>query len=301
VRTVLPGGPAQRAGLRPGDLITQVNGKPASLTQLSALLPGQGAPPMDEIQPASTSAPTLKLTVLRPGSERPRQVLLEADQFRAETILGVTRREDNRWDYLVDRQNRIAQVRVATLANGTSAELFQVMEDLESHGVRGLILDLRWCPGGYLHEAVNIAQYFVGEGAVATVRGRDGRTLSYGGGVHTRKVSALPLLVLVNGETSGGAELIAAAVQDNKRGPVAGRRTLGKASVQTPLELPLDNTRIKLTTGTFMRPSGKNLHRFPDSKPSDDWGVRPESQLEFPITPELNRQSALAALRRILK
>jgi C-terminal processing protease CtpA/Prc len=71
---------------------------------------------------------------------------------------------------------------------------------------------------------------------------------------------------------------------------VAGQRTLGKASIQTMLGLPVPDAGLKLTSGTFLRPSGKNLHRFPDSRSGDDWGVRPDAKAECRQSPELNRQ-----------
>src|SRR5207248_6949284 len=96
-------------------------------------------------------------------------------------------------------------------------------------------------------------------------------------------------LVLVNGETSGGAELIAAAMQDNQRGRIAGRRTLGKGSIQRQIPV-VGELELKLTSGTILRANGKKLHRFADSKPADDWGVRPDAGLEFRVSPEVNRQ-----------
>src|SRR5262249_14493934 len=97
-----------------------------------------------------------------------------------------------------------------------------------------------------------------------------------------------PVVVLVNGETSGGAELIAAALQDHKRACVVGQRTLGKASVQTPLAVGVEGTGFKLTSGTFVRPAGKNLHRFPDSKAEDFWGVLPDEDAR--LSPELGKR-----------
>jgi len=96
------------------------------------------------------------------------------------------------------------------------------------------------------------------------------------------------VVVLVNGETLGGAELIAAALQDHKRATVCGQRTLGKASVQIPLALPVPGVGMKLTSGTFIRPSGKNLHRKPGSQSEDDWGVRPE--VDCRVSPELSKR-----------
>src|SRR5205807_920078 len=110
-----------------------------------------------------------------------------------------------------------------------------------------------------------------------------------------------PVVVLVNGETTGGAELIAAVLQDNRRAVVAGQRTRGKASVQRkfslagevgalPLTVPIANLELKLTTGILIRPSGRNLNRFADSTPADDWGVRPEPRFEFAVSEALGRQ-----------
>jgi carboxyl-terminal processing protease len=97
-------------------------------------------------------------------------------------------------------------------------------------------------------------------------------------------------VVLVNGETSGGAELIVAALQDYKRAAVAGQRTLGKASIQKSFPLDVPGANVKLTEGEFVRPSGKNLHRKPDSGPRDDWGVRPDADLECRVSPQLARE-----------
>ena len=83
--------------------------------------------------------------------------------------------------------------------------------------------------------------------------------------------------MLVNGETTGGGELIAAALKDNGRAVVAGTRTFGKASIQWTMSIQgLPGYQFKLTGGMYTRPNGKNLQRFPDSKPTDDWGIRPD-------------------------
>src|SRR5262249_5673621 len=131
---------------------------------------------------------------------------------------------------------------------------------------------------------------FLGECTVASVKSRGQGDDTYRSVRDESKILDLPVVVLVGPETSGGAELIAAALQDNGRATVAGQRTRGKASIQTMSGLPVPKIGLKLTSGTFYRPSGKNLHRFPDSKPGDDWGVRPEPKLEFRASAELNRQ-----------
>jgi hypothetical protein len=95
--------------------------------------------------------------------------------------------------------------------------------------------------------------------------------------------------------------LIAAALKDHERARVAGQRSFGKASVQTPIHLGLPYTGMRLTSGTFLRPNGKNLHRFPESKPADDWGVCPDADLECRLSPDANRALKEAWLLQTLR
>jgi carboxyl-terminal processing protease len=283
VQTVAPGGPAQRAGIRPGDHIPTINGKPAA--QVWAEL--QLRDPSTNM-PMSARLNRLDIVVVRGNSKVERKVKLVSEAFKAETVLGVNRRDDNSWNYFLDQKHKIAQVRIGPLTKGTSEDLRGVLNQLQNDGMRGLILDLRWCPGGFLNEAVNIAKLFLKEGVVATIASRV-KQEEYAV-TSSDAFLQFPVVVLVNGETSGGGELIAAALQDYHRGIIAGQRSLGKGSVQYTLPLPIGNAGMKLTTGRFLRPSGKNLNRFPDSKPSDDWGVRPDAGQELPLTADLARQ-----------
>jgi carboxyl-terminal processing protease len=201
----------------------------------------------------------------------------------------VARQPDGSWDFFADHREKIAHLRLAGLGNSTALQVRQVVGTLREAGLRGLILDVRWCPGGYLREAVNVAALFLGDCTVATVKNRGEPDTTYPSTAENKFLD-FTIVVLVNGETSGGAELIAAALQDHKRAVVAGQRTLGKGSIQTMVGLPAPNAGLKLTSGTFVRPSGKNLHRGPDSKPGDDWGVRPDPKAECRVSPELSRQ-----------
>lgn len=286
VKTVFPGGPAQIAGIRPGDRITHVDGQPVANSSVAIALLSQ--------RPMATSPTTQRITsliatVLKPSAEEPRTVALEVRHFKPETILGVRRQENNNWDYWIDKNARIALVRIGPITSGITDDLVEVLGELKNQGLRGFIFDLRWCPGGSFTEAVRLAQLFVGEGLVATTKYRSGEMTEYRDS-RERRLTDFPLLILVNGETSGGAELVAAAIQDNHRGTIAGQRTLGKASIQRMLGLPIPNTELKLTSGMIYRPSNKNLHRFPESRATDDWGVRPDDGLEFRLSPDTSRQ-----------
>jgi carboxyl-terminal processing protease len=327
VRTVLPGGPAQHAGLRPGDLILHAGkadpglgarafgllatplGPSAALAVTLAseqpvlgqlydvlfseetVLVGRQLPRIGvRMEPVSVSREPgrFELLAFRPGAAEPRRVVLERQTFEPELVWGVCRRPDNTWDYFADRQHKIAHVRVGALGWDTAAQLGHVLDDLKNAGAQGLILDLRWSPGGWLNEALAVANQFLNGGTVATIHKRTGLPQRSPSPPANSRIDC-PLVVLINGETSGGAELIAAALQDHKRAVIVGERSLGKGSVQEYLEWSLP-VQFKLTKGTFVRPSGKNLHRFPDSKPTDDWGVLPDNKGECRLSPELSRQ-----------
>jgi carboxyl-terminal processing protease len=291
IKNVLPGSPAQKAGLRPDDLITQINGLPPDVGFIALGIPQwtrplRNEPPRDE-QPIPSDP--VELTVERAGSKIIWKVRLTPAIFRPETVWGVTRKPDNSWDFILDQSKQIAFLRVGSMGEGTAEELQETLAELQAQGIRGLILDLRWNPGGFFNEAVAAARLFMGEELIARIKTRNGTDREYPG---KRDVNFLnfPMVVLVNGETSGGAELIAAALQDNQRALVAGQRTLGKASVQSTKALRVPNLGLKLTSGTFVRPSGKNLNRFPDSRRTDDWGVLPNPKLEFRISADAARQ-----------
>jgi carboxyl-terminal processing protease len=278
-------------------VLTHIDGEPASglprdlaLAKLGSLKSPDGLlGSVDDAPPAPAPA-AVSATVRRKGAGGPRTLSLRGERFHPETVLGVARDDANAWEYLVDRRRRVAHVRLAGLARGTAQEMREVLARLQGGApLGGLLLDLRWCPGGYLDEAVDTARLFLPtDGTITTVKSRQRDDVVYR---CTRDGAAgdFPVVVLVNGATSGGAELIAAALKDHGRAAVAGQRTLGKASVQSPLYVGVPGVALKLTTGTFVRPSGKNLHRFPDSKPGDDWGVRPDPGLEFRVSAELGR------------
>jgi carboxyl-terminal processing protease len=279
VKKVVPGSPAQRADIRPGDGITHLNGERTIRSVLWVVL--RGASQED------TQNKNIKLTVHR--GKKSRQVPLSAEYFKAEVVWGVKRDVDESWNYWLDPKKKIGYARIGSLEHGVAEDLQQVLTALMDDGMEGLVLDMRWSPGGFLNEAILVARMFLKEGMIATVKSRGQDDVPYraqGDGLF----SDFPLVVLVNGETSGGAELIVAALQDNKRATIVGQRTFGKASVQTMLALPLPNSGLKLTSGSFLRPNGKTLHRFPDSKYTDDWGVQPLADHRLPITPDLSLQ-----------
>jgi carboxyl-terminal processing protease len=303
IRAVVPGSPAQKAGLRPGDAITHIDDREAKgLTSDQAVQRiNGGSEGRDMILTAKPVAPSVrdteaasvKLTVRPRDGGEPRTITVARESFSAETVLGVTRNPDNSWDYWIDRKNRIAHVRISTFASGTDEELRAVVERLdEGKGLGGLILDLRWTPGGYLNSALGCAGVFLKNSEVARAKSRSEEDRVYNSVTRVEAFTRFPIVVLVNSDTVGGAEMIAAALQDHKRAVVVGERTRGKGSIQNYLGVASEGTplTLKLTVATFSRPSGKALNRFVNSKPSDDWGVRPDEKSECIVSPALSRQ-----------
>ena len=298
VEAVHAGSPAQRAGLRPGDILTHLDGLPTAKARPESVLALRSREVPDGIvqlarpvQPGSQEPPKppdrVKITYRRGDDKADRSAELIRERYRPETVQGVRRKEDNTWDYVLDAKAGIAHVRVGSLSRGTADELREVLTALRQDKIKGVILDLRWSPGGWLHEAVEVAGLFLGEAVVATVKTRDQKDAPHRS-TSEGKFRDFRVVVLVNGDTTGGAELIASALQDHRRAVVVGQRTLGKGSVQTPISLALEGMEFKLTSGTFIRPSGKNLHRFPEDDTSAVWGVLPDEDAR--LSPDLGRR-----------
>jgi carboxyl-terminal processing protease len=150
---------------------------------------------------------------------------------------------------------------------------------------------------------VGISDLFIDDGAIVSIRPRVGRSRDFKGSHAGSKVD-FPLVVLVNGGSASASEIVSACIQDHERGIVMGERSFGKGSVQNIMELDLGNgpSEMKLTTASFWRPSGKNLHKFPTSKPEDDWGVVPHPNYTLKLSPaettelydHLKRQEVIA-------
>jgi C-terminal processing protease CtpA/Prc len=308
VARVVPGSPAQRAGLRPGDVLTHLNGV-AVTPENAAKLFAEMAYPAAPFDPnTGRTAPVKRAFLVRRGADpKPFPVELSSDPYVPECVHGVLRTADDKWDCMLDREYRIGYVRVGPVEDGADLKLTELMESLAAQGARGVILDLRWCPGGYVTPGTKIAGMFLPAHAlIARMRYRNpGEVLTppdvpnpYFEGGPFRTV---PLVVLVGSETTGGGELIAAALQDAGRAAVMGQRTVGRATIQNVIDSGVAGLQFKVTTGTSLRPNGKPRQKLPTSRPTDDWGVRPDPGLEVPVTPDLSAELRAAAEAHALR
>ena len=127
--------------------------------------------------------------------------------------------------------------------------------------MRGLVLDLRDDPGGYLDAAIDVCDMLVPSGVIVTTRHRDHRISQTYDASGDAEFTDFPLAVLVNQNSAGAAEIVAACLQDHHRAAIIGQRSFGKGTVQEIFDLESDCGAMKLTTASYWRPSGKNIAR----------------------------------------
>jgi carboxyl-terminal processing protease len=143
-------------------------------------------------------------------------------------------------------------------------------------------------PGGLLRSAVEVSNLFLSEGRIVSTKGRNHKEEAYDARPKNLLLPAdkYPVAVIVNRYSASASEIVAAALQDHNRAVVIGERTYGKGSVQNIIEMENRTSALKLTTASYWRPNGKNIHRFPESKETDDWGVKPTEGFEVKLTDE---------------
>jgi carboxyl-terminal processing protease len=259
------GTPAYKAGLLAGDRILEINGESTedfSIDDAADRLKGKEGTSVD-------------LTILHPRSDEKETVSVKRERIHVETVLGDRHTEDGHWDLFLDRTDRIGYLRVTAFSRDTAAELKAALTKLQAAKMRGLILDLRFNPGGLLNSAVDISNLFIAEGRIVSTKGRNSPERIWNA-KKIVKFADVPMVVLVNRFSASASEIVSACLQDHHRATIVGERTWGKGSVQNVIELEEGRSAIKLTTAAYLRPSGKNIHRFPDAKDSDEWGVTPD-------------------------
>ncbi|MGH2354636.1 MAG: S41 family peptidase [Chloroflexota bacterium] len=260
--------PAARVGLRSGDVILRVDGQDIgalSLAEAVALIRG----------PAGTK---VKLIVERADDPDGQPVEVEITRARIE-LQSVTSEQV---------AEGIGYVRIRFFGTHTVPQLTRALREMRSRRVRGLILDLRDNPGGYLSSAVDVASQFLKDGSVVVYEEREGirrPSLARGRGLATD----LTVAVLVNGGSASASEIVAGAIRDHGRGVVIGEPTFGKGTVQLPRDLS-DGSSVRVTVGTWLTPAGKRIQGH---------GLTPK--IEAKPTPEDEQAGRDVALEKALE
>ncbi len=255
VITPIEGSPAAKAGINPGDLIIAIDGKSTQGLSVDEAVKSLRGP----------KGSTVKITIQSQGDKNPREVVLVRDIIYVKSVNSK----------LVD--GMIGYIKLSQFQEKTSEELVKAIEALESENksqLNGLILDLRNNPGGLLTQAVEVADEFIDEGLIVSVKGRmeDQSTEYYA----TKKdnTPGYPIVVLVNKGSASASEVVAEALQDKKRAVILGTKTFGKGSVQSIIKLE-DGSGLKLTTAKFYAPSGRSINQvgvIPDVIVEDSQG-----------------------------
>lgn len=284
VLSPLVGTPAYKAGVLAGDRIVEIDGQSTEDLPLQEVVRRLKGPIGSQVV----------LTVIHPGKSQRETISITRAQIHIETVLGDRRKPDDSWDFMLDREKRIGYLRVTAFSRDTADELRAALESLQKEKFAGLIVDLRNNPGGLLGSAIEVSDLFLAEGEIVSTSGRNAPERKWTA-QKENSFLGFPMVVLVNRYSASASEIVAACLQDHKRAKIMGERTWGKGSVQNVVSLEQGQSALKLTTSTYHRPSGKNIHRFPDAKDDDEWGVSPDDGYKLQLEPR--EMLALASQR----
>src|SRR6184192_2854888 len=235
VVSVIPGGPADKAGLQASDIIEAIEGKSTremSLAEVHNLLEGQ---------PGSN----VSLAVVRARRAEPQKIVITRDVVSVPPVN----------DKMVEDQ--IGYIQVDAFNKGKTSEIANKIKALQKSGAKKLILDLRNCAEGEESEGISTANLFLNHGTITYLQGQKYPREAFNADP-SKAITTLPLVVLVNKGTAGAAEVVAAAVLENARGDVVGDKTFGDGSVQKTIELP-DGSALILSIAKYYSPGGKAI------------------------------------------
>lgn len=237
VKHIISPSPADAAGINPGDILTAVDHKPV-----------KGRPAQEAIEQLSgPPGSTVELMVTTPG-EKSRTLILQREYVKVPALS--FRLLENHYGYF----------RIVYFHRESATDLKQALESVQAAGTQlyGLIVDLRDNPGGVLQPAIEMADGFLDQGDIVSIRGRNATMQMQFSAKPGQWLPAIALVLLVDRGTASASEVLAGALQDNGRAVIVGERTFGKGSVQSVL--PLRNgAGIKLTTARYFTPSGKSI------------------------------------------
>ncbi len=241
-------GPAFKAGVLAGDRIFRIDSKMTkdlSTEDAMALLKGK---------------PGTKVVITFKRDGKAIEIPIVRNVIRISTIKSTLFHEDTGY------------LRVTSFGEKTAKDAEKAIENLQSNkSLRGIVLDLRGNPGGLLDQAVKLTNLFIEEGPVVYTIGRDKKKREVENALRGRRITKLPLVVLVDGSSASASEIVAGALQDYRRGVVAGQRTFGKGSVQSVI--PLNNdSGLKLTVARYYTPSGRSIQAK---------GIEPDVPLDY--------------------
>jgi carboxyl-terminal processing protease len=257
---VISGSPAERSGLKAGDHLIGIAGKPIAGMHVDAAAQLLQGPEGSRVT----------LAVLR-GVGPARAMTVRREHVEIPSIEDVE---------LLDRLNGIGYLHITSFQKKTAADLDTAMRQLDAFGMRSLIIDLRGNPGGLLSAAVDVSDLFIDRGLVVATRGRSPEedfnyTASHSGTWH------MPLTLLIDGDSASSSEIFAGAIRDHNRGKIIGSRSYGKGSIQGIFPMDVAGVGMRLTTAHFYSPTGQPYSRV---------GVSPDLWVQQTARPDATGQ-----------
>lgn len=274
VKMPIAGGPAMNAGVLADDEIMEVDGKAVpgmKLAELVRLIRGRIG--------------TKVILTLRNKDDKFRKVEIVRATINLKSVTG-SGLKDGKDVYHLENDPSIGYVRIASFGKDTTRQFEQAIDGFAERDVKGLVIDLRNCPGGMLTSALEIADIFVNEGVLLKVESRKETQEKLA--TDKEKLAGVPIIFLVNSGTASAAEILSGSLQSRGRAVVAGERTFGKGTVQSIHRLRSGNA-IKLTSARFYLPNGRHLQRPANADEDSDWGVNPDKGLAFELTADERR------------
>jgi carboxyl-terminal processing protease len=216
------------------------------------------------------------LTIRRPSEDRDFDVPLKRALVEIFSVKGADRDSDDpqKWKYFLDPEQGVGYIRVTSFQENTVDQLRAAIDTAERDGMQGLILDLRFNPGGLLKTAVELTQLFLErDETVVSTKGLRDRPWRNAPAERDGPFTSLPLIVLVNEHSASASEIVSGALQDHGRALIVGERTFGKFSVQKLMQLVGSGAHLKLTTARYYLPNGASLHH---DDGATEWGIGPD-------------------------
>lgn len=239
--------PAEKVGIKTGDLIIKVNGEPVSGNDLQAAV----------AKIKGDKGTSVKITIYRPATKETKDIDVKRDEIKLETVISNTIKD-------------LGYIGITQFNDNTYDEFTKALNNLKEKNVKGLIIDLRGNPGGTVDSVEKIANELLPEGTIVSAKNRDGQVVfDY---KSDKEYVNLPMVVLINGGSASASEILAGAIRDFKMGTLIGEKSFGKGIVQSVFPFP-DGSGLKITTSEYFTPSGENIHKK---------GIKPDIEVKLP-------------------
>jgi carboxyl-terminal processing protease len=262
--------PAAKAGIRAGDIITHLDDQPIQGLTLNQAV--------DKMRGAVNTK--IKLRVTRKGVDKPIDVTLVRDVIRVRSVRSEV------------QGGNVGYIRISSFNEQTTDGLKKAIADITAQippdKLKGYIIDLRNNPGGLLDQAISVCDTFLEHGEIVSTRGRDDDETQRFDAHAGDLINGKPLVVLINGGSASASEIVAGALQDQKRATILGTRSFGKGSVQTIIPLGSGNGALRLTTARYYTPSGHSIQAL---------GITPDIEVLQDVPDDVKKTAASTEIK----